>query len=417
LVQPIPLSAWHTGTNTVSFSDPGSTSQNATIANIDLEIVPASTPPPTTTTVPPTTTTIPATTTTTVVSGRDLWAGIAPPQVSTDFNNPANNFGFGSIVADPTVPGVVFVGTCYQGLWKSTDQGGTWTKINTGVGGGLLDQGRLWTLAIDPFNHNTLWTTSGYGPGGPLKSTDGGVSWTLLPVGSPTQYNDVYSIRLDPYLPDHVLMAWHSPWSTDANSGVTESTDGGQTWINHPAPAGSNWGAGNAVWFLSNSHTWLLGSQNGGISRTADSGTTWTPVRSENITHGGNNSLVTVSGTLYLADSTNIETSTDDGMTWTDITSGLPYAYYETVVTDGTNIYTAPAFPMASYLNGPWYYRPLSGGHPWQPYNTQPTCDTGNCNGPVMSGYDPTNHTGYAVNFLGGVWKHADGGAGWDRSR
>jgi len=338
-------------------------------------------------------------------SGGGPWVSIAPPQVSTDFNNPPNNYGFNSIVVDPTNPSVLFVGTNYQGLWRSTDQGATWAKINTGVGGSLLDQGRLWTLAVDPLNHNTMWTSAGYGPGGPLKSTDGGVSWTLMPAGSPTQYNDVYSIALDPFTPNHVIVAWHSPWTT-GDSGVSESTDGGATWINHQPPAGSGWGAGNAAWFLTNSKTWLVGSQSAGIWRTTDSGATWTQVLTKAITHGAINSLTSVSGTFYLADGTSVAASTDGGATWSDITSGLPYAYYETVVTDGTNLYTAPSFPEQSYINGPWYSRPLAGGT-WKAYNAQTTCYNGQCNGPVMGAYDAVNHIAYSVNWLGGVWRRS----------
>ena len=96
-------------------------------------------------------------------TGDGIWQQIAPPQVSADFNNPSSNYGFNSIVIDPTNSSVLFMGTNYQGLWKSTDKGVTWAKISTGTGANLLDQGRLWTLAIDPFNHTTLWTTSGYG--------------------------------------------------------------------------------------------------------------------------------------------------------------------------------------------------------------------------------------------------------------
>jgi hypothetical protein len=390
MVQPLPLSALHAGNNTVSFSDPGSLTQNATIANIDLELVPGGPLSSTARRWAP-----------------GVWASIAPPGVSTNFNNPANNYGFNSMVLDPTDPRVLFVGTNYQGLWKSTNQGATWKKINTGAGGSLLDQGRLWTLAIDPFNHRTLWTTSGYGTGGPLKSTDGGVSWSLLPAGAPTQYNDVYSIELDPYAPGHVLMAWHSPWSTDStNSGVSESHDGGSTWINHPPPPGSNWRAGNAAWFLNNSHTWLLGSQNGGIWRTTDSGAHWAKVRNENITHGGINALVRdpAGGYLYLATGVKIGISKDNGLTWID-SPGLSYNYYETVVSDGTNIYTAPSYPVPQYVDGPWYYMPIAGGTSWKPYNTQHTCAKGICNGIVMGASDTVHHTAYAVNFLGGVWK------------
>jgi hypothetical protein len=336
------------------------------------------------------------------------WVSIAPPQVSTDFSNPHDNYGFNSIVLDPINPRILFLGTNYEGLWKSADEGATWSKINTGAGGDLLDQGRNWTLAIDPFDHDTLWTTSGYGAGGPLKSTDGGVSWRMMPVGAPVQFNDVYSIQLDPNVPNHVLMAWHSPWTTDGtNSGISESTDGGITWTNHQPPAGSNWGAGNAAWFLDNSRTWLLGSQNGGIWRTANSGATWKKVLSQDMSHGGVNALVRDPTTrdLYLATRGTVEVSKDEGLTWTDSAGLVGSDYYETVVSDGTNLYTAPSFPIPKYVDGPWYYLPLNGGTSWKPYRSPDPCYQGNCNGPIMGAYDSVNHISYAVNWLGGVWK------------
>ena len=246
--------------------------------------------------------------------GKGIWREISPPQVSIDPNNPANNYGFNTVAIDPTDPSILFVGTDYQGLWKSIDGGGTWAKLNTGSGGDLLDQGRVWALAVDPFDHNTLWATAGYGAGGPLKSIDGGVSWTKVAVGSPTQSDDVYSIYLDPYTPNHMLVAWHSPWSADnTNSGVSESSDGGTSWINHQPPAGSAWGAGNAAWFLDNSESWLLGSQNDGIWRTTDSGSTWAQVLTDPMNHGGVNSLVKIGSTYYLATSSGVHTSTDGG--------------------------------------------------------------------------------------------------------
>ena len=345
--------------------------------------------------------------------GTGIWREISPSQVSIDPNNPTNNYGFNTVVIDPTDPSILFVGTNYQGLWKSTDGGGTWAKLNTGSGGDMLDQGRVWTLAVDPFNHTTLWATAGYGPGGPLKSIDGGVSWTKVAVGSPTQSDDVYSIYLDPYTPKHMLIGWHSPWSTDnTNSGVSESLDGGTTWMNHQPPSGSAWRAGNAAWFLDNSQSWLVGSQNDGIWRTTDSGSTWAQVLTDPIDHGGVNSLVKIGSTYYLATSSSVHTSTDGGAKWTDISNGLPYGYYATIATDGTNLYTAPSFPTPSYVDGPWYYRALSGGS-WQPLLTSPnTCYSDGgftaCNGPVMSAYDSLNHIGYAVNWLGGVWTVAN---------
>ena len=94
------------------------------------------------------------------------WIKISPPGVSTRataFNN--SNYGFQAIVVDPKSE-AVYVGTCYQGLWKSSDQGKTWVKVNTGKNGALLDTGRLWSLVIDPVNPKVLYTTAGYGAGG-----------------------------------------------------------------------------------------------------------------------------------------------------------------------------------------------------------------------------------------------------------
>ncbi len=348
------------------------------------------------------------------------WQNIDIPGVSNDFNNPSNNYGYNTVVVDQANPSVVFVGTNYQGIYKSANSGSTWVKIDTGTGSNMVDGGRIWSLVIDPFNHNTLYAASGYGFGGPLKSTDGGVSWTnTFPSSNPVEQqigtNDIYNVSVDPYTPNHLLAAFHYYWLPGASdTGVIESTDGGVTWIRHN-PAGG-WGNGNSVWFLNNSTTWLLGSQNAGFWRTTNSGSTWNQVSSNNIGHGGVNSLYReTSGVFYTAFWNGVLKSTDNGATWTNISSGLPYAWFETVIGDGANLYTAPSFPTGGdygSAHGPWYTVPISGGN-WTAYNAQQTCDTSNsvCNGPVMMARDSTNNILYSVNWLGGLWKLSSSGS------
>lgn len=96
--------------------------------------------------------------------------------------------GIHSIVPDPQQSGKVYAvayGTdSNKGLYRSTDQGATWTKLRT------CKYCRL--LAIDPRNPNTLYLTSSrvYKSGGKaadsesvVRSTDGGATWTAWNEG------------------------------------------------------------------------------------------------------------------------------------------------------------------------------------------------------------------------------------------
>ena len=345
------------------------------------------------------------------------WVSINPPGLSLDFNNPQNNYGFNTLVADPAVAGTIYMGTNYQGIFKSTDGGATWVKLDTGPGSDMIDGGRIWALALDRYDQLTLYAASGYGSGGPLKSTDGGVSWAnTLPTGSGVGQqigtNDIYNVAVDPYTPGHLLASFHSFWHSSQDSGVVESLDGGSTWRIHNPPAGSGWGAGNSVWFLDNSQTWLLGSQNGGLWRTTDAGQSWQHVSSTNIGHGGIYALYRdpVSGALVIATWNGMLRSGDDGVTWQSFNTGLPYAGYDTVFGDGTHLYTAPSFPDGGdnpQAHGPWFTVPETGGT-WTPYSTQTPCNNNICNGPVQMAIDPQG-TIYSVNWHAGAWKLATG--------
>jgi photosystem II stability/assembly factor-like uncharacterized protein len=350
-----------------------------------------------------------------VAAQAGTWQLISPP-VSVDPNGPPGNYGFQTIVVDASTPSTVYVGTCYQGLWKSTDSGGSWSKINTGSGGAMLDSGRLWALVIDPIDSQILYTTAGYGNGGILKSVDGGVDWTDVFSGSPAARqigtSDIYSIAIDPLNANHLLAAFHYYWYGDHDSGLVQSTDAGATWtILDPV---SGWSAGNAVWFLDSSTTWLVGSQNNGIWRTTNAGGSWTRVNTQPIAHGGINALYrdAQAGKLYLALWNQVNMSIDDGVTWQQFSSGLPYAAYGTIGSDGTNLYTAPSFPEANYIDGPWYALPVSGGTTWQPYSAQTTCSNGYCNGPVSMAYDAVNHIVYSSDWNAGVWQLQEDASG-----
>lgn len=341
------------------------------------------------------------------------WQNIDPAGVSNNPNSPANNFGYASVAVDPQVPTTVYLGTNYQGLYKSLDSGATWAKADTGPGKSLVDAGRTWTLAVDWAHPRTLYTTAGYGGGGVLKSTDGGISWADVFSASSASVqvhtNDISTIRVDPYNSNHLLASFHYFWHDNQDSGVVESLDAGQTWTVHN-PAGA-WGPGNYVWFGNDSATWLLASQNVGWWITHDSGATWRQFTTASASHGGSDGFyrdgvstyVIITGTATLK-------STDNGATWQDDSSGLPYAYYASLLSDGTNLYTAPGFPVLGDLgqaHGPWYTKPIASSGGWHAYNAQQPCDplAGYCNGPASGAYDAINGIVYSANGNGGVWK------------
>src|SRR5204862_417293 len=101
-----------------------------------------------------------------------------------------SGYGVTSLVLDPARSGTIYVGSDHAGLWKSTDCGSTWTKLNTGRNGTILDGGLLWTVAIDPLDPTVIYLSA-------FNSGDGGTTWEKLPIGGS---NDASYRTSDGYL-------------------------------------------------------------------------------------------------------------------------------------------------------------------------------------------------------------------------
>src|SRR5262245_6001269 len=93
-----------------------------------------------------------------------------------------------TLAIDPVTPAVLYAGT-YEGVFKSTNGGGSWSAINTG----LTDMG-VEALAIDPATPTTLY--AGIWGGGVFKSTNGGGTWSAINTGLTAGY--VSSLAIDP---------------------------------------------------------------------------------------------------------------------------------------------------------------------------------------------------------------------------
>lgn len=81
-----------------------------------------------------------------------------------------------------TNPNIMFVSTGTK-VYKTTDLGGDWTQVSTGLPTNLSFTG----LAVDPFDPNTVWLTmSGYTDGKKVyRTTNGGATWQNMTFDLP----------------------------------------------------------------------------------------------------------------------------------------------------------------------------------------------------------------------------------------
>lgn len=215
-----------------------------------------------------------------------------------------------SVTAHPTDPSVAWatftsdVGDGPGGLLRTTDGGRTWMTVEGGLSRvpspSVEQRSRYFAVAVSQSDPNRLYTVdSGWSSGHILRSDDGGVTWrsvldsAQLPVDRPYRAGlMVLALVVDPSNPDHVFVA------NEENPIVT--TDGGATWsdaVNDKVGDGYR-GLGysglvaTAVAFGAESGLVYLGAFDGGnILRSADDGRSWTRPLSPTVEWGGSYSI------------------------------------------------------------------------------------------------------------------------------
>jgi photosystem II stability/assembly factor-like uncharacterized protein len=330
------------------------------------------------------------------------WKNISPP--GADF---ANTFGANGLDIDPTNPLTIYASLDQGGIWKSSDAGDTWAKLGdpsaTGKDATSYIDSPL-RVAVDPCESAHLYATEGVRGNalGFWVSIDGGATWKrpkgfLDILAKATE--DVTTLAVDPKNFSHILLGSHSAWPGQDGAGVLESRDFGETWTMLGPPGGFQAGS-IGIGFGSNSDTWIVNGDNSGTWRTTDAGETWKKVSDLTGTHGGSDLYRDSSGALFLGGFGSPYKSTDDGATWTAVSTGLSYGYYLSVGGDGKRLYTAPSFPSAGRKNNqPIFTSPEGDGATWTELNAQ-RFD----NGPYRLRFDSVNGVMYSANWQAGVW-------------
>ena len=185
-----------------------------------------------------------------------------------------------------------FVATASGNLWKTTNNGITWSALFENEGSYALG-----VVELDPSNPSVVWVGSGennaqrsvaYGDG-VYKSTDGGQSWTNVGLADSGHIGQIW---IDPDDGDHVRVAAQGPlWNAGGDRGLYETFDGGDNWqrildidehtgINEFVvdPADSDVIVASS--YQRRRHVWTLinGGPGSGIHKSTDGGQTWTEI-------------------------------------------------------------------------------------------------------------------------------------------
>ncbi len=119
------------------------------------------------------------------ITSNSNWTSLSPANVPQPYDT-LNIIGMGrinSITFHPTDINIIWIGSSSGGVWKTTDNGSTWTCLTD-----MIPVLRVSDVAVDPNNTDILYISTGdintimLGGGsnqgiGVLKSTDGGASW------------------------------------------------------------------------------------------------------------------------------------------------------------------------------------------------------------------------------------------------
>jgi hypothetical protein len=321
------------------------------------------------------------------------WENITPPGVILE----GAFKGTVAVLLDPQNAGTLFTTTYGSGIWKTTDCGATWKKVNTGRNGDKLDAGSVWSSALDPVDPQALYALSGYGASGLWKSTNGGVDWddVLTPgLGMP---GFVARVVLDPTNHKHVFINFHDN-CTAGHSPVCfgESTDGGTTWkvIDFPTQIKSGWGEGTFLLPIDATH-WLY--ENWEIYYTADAGRSWGPAFGSGVQGG----FFKVGADYFVPSGYGVLKSTNGGASWSPIADS-GYAL-DAITGDGSRLFALRGFSPPDNANFIWS-APYDDTSKWSTLARPGSPDKFSAGGTDLA-YDAAHHVLYIAAQAAGLWR------------
>lgn len=280
------------------------------------------------------------------------------------------------------------------GVYKSTNNGGTWSLASFGLPG-EADQ-----IITDPQSPTTIYTVASTTSGGSYgngfyfagKTTNGGSGWRT--IGADTQSGQVNGFVVNPQN-SAILYA--------ANFlGVWRSTNGGASWTKTAFPLASLGLAIDPVTPTTlYAHAYDQTAQmHKGVYKSADSGATWGAVNS-GLPSLDVSSLATTPGAVFVGSNSALYRSTDAGATWTSAVASNPFA-----------LAYAPSQPTTVYA------ALGSGGVAVSTNNGATFGNAVSVGGTTVQGLavDPANPQNVYAATSSGVYLTTNGGATWSNA-
>lgn len=286
-------------------------------------------------------------------AGSGNWFSLGPP--GGDVSDAAVSTSDPNIALAGIAPDGSFGGT----LYRSTDAGSTWSEVLP------LDGISVFDIEFAPDGSGYIGTQDSI-----RRSTDGGISWTLLNLG--IGLNDqVLDVALDPSNP-LVIWAGIADASGAQPVNVMRSTDSGATWSDRTPPLAAPISCRGIAVDPTDSNTVIavFGGDFGGgqVWTTTDGGDSWTdrsaglpdnPMQA--VVYDGTRLLVG-GGQLFGSENVGLYQSTDVGATWTPLHDGTwPVLVVDAIAVDpndAQNIFVA--------TDGSGVNRSTDGGGSWE---------------------------------------------------
>lgn len=329
------------------------------------------------------------------------------------------------IEAVPGRPTTVFVGTAGGGIFRTTNNGTTWSAVfdrdgrSTSIGDIAIapsDPGVIWAGTGEPNNRqSSTWGDGIY------RSLDGGETWTHMGL---KDTHHIGRVVIHPRNPNIVFVAALGHlWGPNDERGVYRTTDGGTTW--KKVLAGSNVTGAVDVALDPDGRTvyaamyqrqrrgfgFVGGGPGSGIYRSRDGGDSWEPLT--------NGLPVGVKGRIGLAIAPSqpstvyaiveakvggVFRSDDRGTTWTRQSSLNPRPmYYSQIRVD-------PQHPDRVWVLGTYVHKSIDGG---KTFTTDSTGDRIHVDHHALW-LNPRDGNHMLLGNDGGLYFSYDGAKNWD---